>query len=268
MGLDIYFYRVSSKEKAEEFLAASKQYEIAYDAYTEKYKEPIEKAEKKWRDWYNAENIKYEEHAAKNEEYEFDHSNEPSYDMKDFMTPIDRTGWEFVENTYKDLKNEINFTYEGQYKDLYMRKQNWMLQYVYNRFPERLVKLPDYSNKILDDCKAILTLDDVNDLIDRMEKVLAAGEFKTYQEATGKPEADEKGWYFKEAIDYHNEWTPTEAQNAAANEYLPTRSGFFFGSVTYDYFYFQRVRDYLESFKKWRDEVRMPGEVLLYEESW
>ena len=44
MGLDIYFYRVSSKEKAEEFLAASKQYEIAYDAYTEKYKEPIEKA--------------------------------------------------------------------------------------------------------------------------------------------------------------------------------------------------------------------------------
>ena len=30
--------------------------------------------------------------------------------MKDFMTPIDRTGWEFVENLYKDLKNEINFT--------------------------------------------------------------------------------------------------------------------------------------------------------------
>ena len=138
MGLDIYFYRVSSKEKAEEFLDASKQYDIAYNAYGEKYREPLDKASKKWNKWYNEQCSILEEKNEQGIDYDFDRTNEPNYDIKDFMNPIDLSGWEYVENRYESLKKEIGFTYEGQYQPLYMRKKNWMLQYVYNSFPERL----------------------------------------------------------------------------------------------------------------------------------
>lgn len=268
MGLYIYFYRVSSKEKAEEFLDASKQYDIAYNAYGEKYREPLDKASKKWNKWYNEQCKIMEEKNEQGINYDFDRTNEPNYDIKDFMNPIDLSDWEYVENRYESLKKEIGFTYEGQYQPLYMRKKNWMLQYVYNSFPERLHTESGYDNKILEDGLAILTLQHVNDIIDRMEKIMAAGEFKTFAETFNKPETNDEGWYIPEAVDWHNNWTATQDQNEAAAKYLPTRPGFFFGNLHYDYWYFDSIKTYLERFKKWRNEDRMPCEVLLYEESW
>lgn len=104
MGLDIYFYRVSSKEKAEEFLDASKQYDIAYNAYGEKYHEPLDKASKKWNKWYNEQCKIMEEKNEQGINYDFDRTNEPNYDIKDFMNPIDLSGWEYVENRYVSQK--------------------------------------------------------------------------------------------------------------------------------------------------------------------
>ncbi len=55
---------------------------------------------------------------------------------------------------------------------------------------------------------------------------------------------------------------------AIAQEYLPTQSGFFFGSTDYDEWYMQDVEDTIEILTKVLDETDFDTQMVVYTSSW
>ena len=267
MGLDIYFYKVKNKETCDNYLSIKKEYDKVYDKFETKYKEQLTAAWKKWENWYNGENERISALPEDSNEAEYNYlKDEPSYDISNFMDEVEKLEWTTIQTKYNIAKGEMHIDYQEDIDELYMRKENWMVHFVQERHPERLIHDTEFGS-VLDGSCAVLDKDDIKELIHRMDKVLGNTEkLQSYEDATGKQETN--GIFrTEEAMDWYEKWKPTEKMVEMAEIYLPTMSRFFFGSTDYDYWYFQALQTYRERFQKWLDESE-PDEVLYYEESW
>ena len=264
MGLDIYFYTIKDKDKYRMYQAACRKYDALYDIMHEKYKEPYEVACRKWNEWYEAETTKDITARNNNQTYTINFDEAPKAELTEFMTSIEALEFTTARSEYNNLKEDLHIDYEDNIEELYMRKKNWMCKFVEMRHPELLTHDTEYG-KVLENGQALLTRADIEELLRRMRKVTE--NFKEYGEVTGKPEADDKGWRTKEAIDWIEEWKPTEEQARVASDLLPCMSRFFYGSTEFDYHYFNGIKSYIDVFQKWLDEHDY-SDCLLYEESW
>lgn len=103
-----------------------------------------------------------------------------------------------------ELEELVKEWTEGHYEpyDIYFRKVNFLFAYYQN------------NGKMVDEWFAFTDKEDIDDIIDRCEKVLK--------------------------------------DHSLAHSLLPTQSGFFFGGTDYDKWYFDDVKDCLKQMKKYR----------------
>jgi hypothetical protein len=109
-------------------------------------------------------------------------------------------------STFESEMTKLVKAYYLQY-DAYFRKVNFLFAY--------------FSPKMVEDCYSSVTLEDVNDLISKCEKVLS-------NEVKGE-------------------------------DTLPTQDGFFFGSTDYDDYYYYEVKDCLKQMKKFKQILEKSG---------
>ena len=118
------------------------------------------------------------------------------------------------------LNKEVEDYYEP-YK-AYFRKVNFLFAYFQSK------------GKMIDEWYAFVDLDDVDDIINKCEQILAA--------------KNGDGWLDE-----------GETVEELAASLLPTQSGFFFGGTDYDEYYFWDVKDCLRQMKKYRNLFKGEG---------
>jgi len=137
--------------------------------------------------------------------------NERYFSFVEKLRPLIAKNYEFKIYPYtkgiidfpeleEKIKKEVEMAYEEY--DAYFRKVNFLFKYYEDR------------GKMYDQCYAFTDVSDIDDIIDRCEKVLKN----------------------------HN----------LAHELLPTQEGFFFGSTDYDDWYFSDVKNCLKQMKAYR----------------
>lgn len=205
MGLDVYFHKVArtfegDQTDTENFRAFNELVDAdareALKAKIDKLLTPLKEAWKElqtndyWRNIYNERYFTFIEKLrpliAKNYDWKIHPYTEKILDLPELEAKLDA---------------EIKGSYEEY--DAYFRKVNFLFAYFEN------------AGKMIDQYYAFVDKEDVDDIIDRCERVLAD----------------------------HN----------LATELLPTQSGFFFGSTDYDNWYFSDVKDCLRQMKKYRN---------------
>ena len=117
----------------------------------------------------------------------------------------------------EEIKKWFDYFLETYYKDsdAYFRKVNFLYRY--------------FEDKLEDEC-CFVTKSELEDVIDRCDKVLA--------------------------------------DNSLCSELLPTRSGFFFGSTEYDEWYFNDLKDVRRQFKELLKHFNEDTDVLYVVMSW
>ena len=205
MGLDIYFHHTAipfegDKTNSDDIHNFTKKVdELAQKTLKEKIEKlmiPLRKAWKElqtndyWRNVYNDRYFTFVEKLrpliAKNYEFKIYPYTKSILDLPELE---------------KVVENEIEMAYEEY--NAYFRKVNFLFFYF-----DRI------ANTMHDQWFAFVTPEDVDDIIDRCEKVLK--------------------------------------DNSLANELLPTQDGFFFGCTDYDKWYFHDVKNCLKQMKKYR----------------
>ena len=205
MGLDIYFHKTTvpfegnetSNDDIRNF--TDKVDSLAQEKLGEKLNkllEPLRDAWKKlqtneyWRNTYNERYFAFVEKLrpliAKN------------YDFKIYQYT---KGVLDLPELEEKIKDEVNMAYEEY--DAYFRKVNFIFYY----FDQTIGTMQDQWF-------AFIKPEDIDDLIDRCERVLK--------------------------------------NHDLAHSLLPTQAGFFFGSTDYDEWYFRDVKDCLKQMKKYR----------------
>ena len=204
MGLDIYFKRTTvqfhgdpsnSKDFNNFCDEADKAAQNELRAKVEKLLKPLREAwdnlqtNDYWRNIYNERYFAFVEQLrpliAKNYEWKMYPYTDQILDFPELEKMID-----------EEVKD-----YYLQY-DAYFRKVNFLFAYYENK------------GKMVEQYYAFTDKEDIDDIIDRCERVLA--------------------------------------HHSLANELLPTQSGFFFGGTDYDEYYFYDVKDCLNQMKKYR----------------
>lgn len=260
MGLDIWFWKVKHKQVLSRYINLEKKLSDLDDEYYKKYETPLKAASEKWNKWYNEECDKQDEDSN----YEFNYNAEPKYELTDFCTKEEADEYNALKKERDYLGSTLCLKYEDRIETLDMRKQNWMVAFVQSRHPE-LLKHDDNFGYILEQGNAILDKSDIQELIDRMLKILSG--WTSYDKATGKPGADNDGWRTEEACEWISNWKPSDSLVEEAKKLLPTMSRFFFGNTEYNYYYFESLDRYYKNFKEVYDSMA-DDEVLYYNESW
>jgi len=205
MGLDIYFHKTTVQFHGDE--ANSKDFNKFTDEVDEQAKKtageqfeellaPLREAWEKlqtndyWRNTYNERYFTFVEKAR---------------------PIICRNDYDWMIHPYTngvldlpELEELVKKSVDGYYEpyDAYFRKVNFLFKYYEDR------------GKMHDQYYAFTDASDIDDIIDRCERVLK--------------------------------------DNKLASELLPTQSGFFFGGTDYDQYYFEDVEDCLRQMKKYR----------------
>ena len=205
MGLDIYFHKTTvafegDESNPKDFRAfTDKVDELAKATLKKKITNLLKPLEDAWK------------HLQTNE-YWRNTYNERYFTFVERIRPLVAKNYDFKIYPYTkgildlpQLKERLDKEIEGAYDqyDAYFRKVN----FIFYHFQTTL-------GKMYDDCYAFVDLDDVDDLIDRCERVLK--------------------------------------DHRLAQSLLPTQDGFFFGSTDYDNWYFSDVKDCLKQMKKYR----------------
>lgn len=205
MGLDIYFHKTTIPFEGDE--SNSKDFQAFTDKVDELAKATLKKKitnllkplEDAWKQ-------------LQTNEYWRNTYNERYFTFVERIRPLVAKNYDFKIYPYTkeildlpQLKERLDKEIEGAYEqyDAYFRKVNFLFYY----FDRTL-------GKMYDQCYAFVDLDDVDDLIDRCERVLK--------------------------------------DHRLAHSLLPTQDGFFFGSTDYDDWYFSDVKDCLKQMKKYR----------------
>lgn len=205
MGLDIYFHKTTIPFEGDE--SNSKNFRAFTDKVDELAKATLKKKitnllkplEDAWKQ-------------LQTNEYWRNVYNERYFTFVERIRPLVAKNYDFKIYPYTkeildlpQLKERLDKEIEGAYEeyDAYFRKVNFLFYY----FDRTL-------GKMYDQCYAFVDLDDVDDLIDRCERVLK--------------------------------------DHRLAHSLLPTQDGFFFGSTDYDDWYFSDVKDCLKQMKKYR----------------
>lgn len=217
MGLDVYFKKTTvqfhgdpadNKDIVKFTEDADKLAQVELKGKIEKLLVPLREAWDKlqtndyWRNTYNERYFTFVEKLrpliAKN------------YDFK--IHPYTNKILDFPE-LEAEIEKEIDMSYLEY--DAYFRKVNFLFAYYENK------------GKMVDQWFAFTDKEDIDDIISRCERILAA----------------KKG----------NEWlNEGETVEEFAARLLPTQSGFFFGCTDYDEWYFIDVKDCLNQMKKYR----------------
>lgn len=208
LGLDIYFHKSripfeGDATNAEDFKAYTDKVDADakanLQAFIDKNIKPLEEAWEKSQDndyWVKIYNERYFEFVTKLKKIlavNYDFRIHP-YTEKILTLP------ELKER----LKSDVDWHYADY--DAYFRKVNFIFNFYENTL-----------GTMVDQWYAVTNAEEIDDLIDRCERVLAK---------TGDQEY--------------------------AHQVLPTQSGFFFGSTEYDDWYFSDVKDCLRQMKKFR----------------
>ena len=220
MGLDIYFHKVKKARKSkEEPLKTISEYN---DILNKRAKEKLAR--------YAKRSLKKLTNAIDKGEYIDEYfkifpkgiSKFTQYDFKykkfcESMCPIEE-----VKAFFDDLQR---FYYAEE--DAYFRKVNFIYHY--------------FQPKLVDEC-AFVTKADLEDIIERCDKIL-------------------------EGLKFKGEEIPYE-KIELAQELLPTQSGFFFGSTDYDKWYFSDVKDARRQMKKLLRGFNEDTDVIYVVMSW
>ena len=205
MGLDIYFHKTTVAFEGDESNPkdfrkfTDKVDELAKTTLRSKIDKllaPLEEAWTKlqtndyWRKIYNERYFTFVEKLrpliAKNYDFKIHPYTEKILDLPELK---------------EKLAQEVEFAYEEY--DAYFRKVNFIFYYFQTAI-----------GTMYDECYAFVRPEDVDNLIDRCERVLK--------------------------------------NHSLASSLLPTQSGFFFGSTDFDDWYFSDVKDCLKQMKKYR----------------
>lgn len=260
MGLDIYYYNAKSKESYSRYRDAVKRNDEFERRYYNAHRNDIDQAYNTWAKW-NTETMDYMELNGRNE-YEVDDDwlaehPEPKYDFWQFATDEESKERDDLTNEITNAKADTGLSEEIE--SLYMRKQNWMVSFVQDIHPELLEVHPNYG-KILKESEVVLSIEDVEELISRMEKILAN------KKECNVVATDERGMYSDAYKKFYNDLM--EEQKEIAEKLLPTCGRFFFGSTEYDWRYYTNLMYYRMEFKKQLAYMKEHGTVLVYDESW
>ena len=205
MGLDIYFHKTTvqfhgDESNTDDFRNFTEEVDkLAQETANKKFQKllaPLREAWEKlqtndyWRNTYNERYFTFVEKAR---------------------PIICRNDYDWMIHPYTkgvldlpELEELVKKQVEGHYEpyDAYFRKVNFLFKYYEDR------------GKMYDQCYAFTDADDIDDIIDRCERILK--------------------------------------DQSLAHSLLPTQSGFFFGSTDYDNWYFSDVKDCLKQMKKYR----------------
>ena len=212
MGLDVYFHHTripfegekTNTEDIKNFL--EKVDELAKKTAGEKLQELLAPLREAWKN-------------AQESDYWRNYYNERYFTFVEKARPIicrndcDWMIYPFTKGVLDlpELEGKVKEWTEGHYEpyDIYFRKVNFLFAYYQN------------NGKMVDEWFAFTDKEDIDDIIERCEKVL----------------------------DNHS----------LANTLLPTQSGFFFGGTDYDNWYFDDVKDCLKQMKKYRKLLDKEG---------
>ena len=205
MGLDIYFHKTTvqfhgDESDSKDFRAFTEEVdELAKKTAGEQLQELLAPLREAWE-------------KAKTNDYWREYYNDRYFTFVEKARPIIcRNGYDWMIHPFTkrvldlpELEEQVKKWVEGHYEpyDAYFRKVNFLFKYYEDR------------GKMYDQCYAFTDVDDIDDIIDKCEQVLA--------------------------------------DHSLAHSLLPTQSGFFFGSTDYDDWYFSDVKDCLKQMKKYR----------------
>lgn len=220
MGLDVYFHKVKKARKSkDEPLKTIREYS---DILNQRAKEKLAK--------YADKSLKKLANATDKDEYANEYhkifpkgiSRFTQYDWKykkfcESVLPIEEV------RTFFDNLQQCYYAEE----DAYFRKVNFIYHY--------------FQPKLVDEC-AFVTKADLEDIIERCDKIL-------------------------EGLKFKGEEIPYEKIDLA-QELLPTQSGFFFGSTDYDKWYFADVKDARRQMKKLLRGFNEDTDVIYVVMSW
>ena len=204
MGLDIYFHKTKIAFEGDQFDNDSihefteKVDELAQKTFGEKVEKLLEPLREAWKElqtndyWRNVYNERY-------------------FAFVEKLRPLIATNYDWKIYPYTNaildlpvleekIKKEVEMAYEEY--DAYFRKVNFIFHYF-----DRTI------GTMHDQWFAFVKPEDIDDLIDRCERVLN--------------------------------------NHDLAHSLLPTQDGFFFGSTDYDNWYFSDVKDFLKQMKKY-----------------
>ena len=205
MGLDIYFHKTTVPFEGNETSNDDlRNFTDKVDALAqEKLKEKLNKLLEPLRDaWKKLQTNEYWRNTYNERYFAFVEKLRPliakNYDFKIYQYT---KGVLDLPELEEKIKDEVNMAYEEY--DAYFRKVNFIFYY----FDQTIGTMQDQWF-------AFVKPEDVDDLIDRCERVLKNHEL--------------------------------------AHSLLPTQSGFFFGSTDYDDWYFSDVKSCLKQMKKYR----------------
>lgn len=205
MGLDIYFHHTTVKftgdqTNSEDFSKFCEDVDkLAQKTAAEKFEELLTPLREAWQNlqtndyWRNIYNERY---------FTFVEKARPL---------ICRNGYDWLLHPYTErvldlpeleavIKESVNGYYEPY--DAYFRKVNFLFAYYQN------------TGKMMSESYAFTDANDIDDIIDRCERVLR--------------------------------------NHGLASQLLPTQEGFFFGGTDYDDYYFSDVKDCLKQMRKYR----------------
>jgi hypothetical protein len=205
MGLDIYFRKTTVKfhgdpSNSEDFNKFTEEVdELAQKTVAEKFEKLLAPLREAWQN-------------LQTNEYWRNTYNERYFAFVEKARPIIcRNGYDWMLYPFTkcvidlpELEEMVKNQVEGYYEpyDAYFRKVNFLFAYYQN------------AGKLVDEYYAFTDASDIDDIIDRCERVLK--------------------------------------NHKLANELLPTQSGFFFGGTDYDGWYFNDVKDCLTQMKNYR----------------
>ena len=204
MGLDIYFHRTKVAFEGDESNPkdfrkfTDKVDELAKTTLRSKIDKLLKPLEEAWT-------------KLQTNDYWRQTYNERYFAFVEKLRPLIATNYDWKIHPYTDgildlpdLKAKLDREVEGAYEEYnaYFRKVNFLFKYYEDR------------GKMYEQYYAFTDADDVDDLIDRCERVLK--------------------------------------NHGLAYSLLPTQKGFFFGSTDYDNWYFSDVKDCLKQMKKYR----------------
>lgn len=235
MGLDIYFYKITDSKIYKKYLDKRNEMREFNSSLDIKYQKQIKAFENKYQKWYSKNSSR--------QNVDWDKAPKPDFYTSDELFKRDNLQKEIIE-----LRKCANINYDSQLSQLYMRKQNWMVKFVETRHPELLI---DSSyGKILKNGEAILNKNDIKNLIKRMTTI------KNFLP---------NNWKTRMSNEYA---TAINELKDLCDKNLPTLGRFFFGSTEYDRDYFTAIVEvYLPRFKELLEEW-VPGQKILYCESW
>lgn len=205
MGLDVYFHKTAipfegdktNNDDIHNFV--KKVDELAQKTLKEKMEKLLAPLREAWKN-------------LQSNDYWRNIYNERYFTFVEKIRPLVAKNYDFKIYPYTkgipdlpELEKKINDEVDGAYEDYnaYFRKVNFLFHY-----------FESITGTMHDQWFAFVTPEDVDDIIDRCERVLK--------------------------------------NHSLAHELLPTQSGFFFGGTDYDKWYFSDVKDCLQQMKKYR----------------